>query len=63
MPEGACGGVPFVYSNFSPGRITGCSPTTPSPRVSWVRPKLSVMRQKRERICTVSTPLFSISTL
>ena len=32
-------------SNPSPGRITGCSPTTPSPVTSSVWPRESVIRQ------------------
>src|SRR6185369_7417755 len=33
IPEGVGKGVPLVYSKLSPGRNTGCSPTTPAPRI------------------------------
>ena len=37
----------LVYSKFSPGRSTGCAPTTPSPRTSCTLPLASVMIQCR----------------
>ena len=30
-PDGVGSGTPLVYSKFSPGLSTGCSPTTPAP--------------------------------
>jgi hypothetical protein len=59
-PDGVSSGAPLVYSNAVPGWSTGCSPTTPAPRTSRTRPFASVMRQCRERSCTVSPPVFSI---
>src|SRR2546425_13358744 len=46
-PDGVGSGTPLVYSKFSPGLSTGCSPTTPAPRTSCRRPWASVMRQWR----------------
>ena len=47
-PDAVVSGTPLVYSNDWPGLSTGCSPTTPAPRTSWVRPMASVMRQWRD---------------
>ena len=62
IPEGVLSGVPEVYSNDAPGVSTGCSPTTPSPWISWTWPMESVIRQWRVINCTVLWPLFSIRT-
>jgi hypothetical protein len=56
-PEAVGSGTPEVYSKRSPGASTGCSPTTPSPRTSCLRPAASVMIQCRVRSCTVSSPV------
>lgn len=42
-------GAPLEYSKLSPGVRTGCSPTTPGPCTSSVRPAASVIRQWRVR--------------
>jgi acetylornithine deacetylase len=46
---------------LSPGRSTGCLPTTPSPRTSWTSPRPSVMNQCRVINCTVCVERFTIS--
>src|SRR3954470_1096912 len=56
MPDAVGSGTPEVYSKRSPGASTGCSPTTPSPRTSCLRPVPSVMIQCRVLSCTVSAP-------
>src|SRR4051812_9919464 len=56
MPDAVGSGTPEVYSKRSPGASTGCSPTTPSPRTSCLRPVPSVMIQYRVLSCTVSLP-------
>ena len=43
VPWGVVNGVQLVYSNFSPGLITGWCPTTARPRTSWTSPVASVM--------------------
>ena len=40
--------VPLVYSNASPGWISGCEPTTPRPRTSCFSPLALTMIQCRE---------------
>src|SRR5271156_3489152 len=55
-PDAVGSGTPLVYSKRSPGASTGCSPITPSPRTSCLRPVASVMIQCRVRNCTVSGP-------
>ena len=47
MPLGVASGQPDAYRKASPGRMVGCSPTTPGPRTSCWRPSASVMRQWR----------------
>ena len=44
-PDEVVKGVPLVYSNFSPGFSTGCSPTTPFPRTSCNVPLASMIFQ------------------
>src|SRR3954466_13310746 len=55
-PDEVGSGTPLVYWKRSPGASTGCSPTTPSPRTSCLRPVPSVMIQCRVLSCTVSVP-------
>ena len=47
-PKGVESGHPEVYSKLSPGWRFGCSPTTPGPRTSSMRPVASRMIQCRE---------------
>src|SRR5947209_20557038 len=56
VPDGVGNGTPEVYSKRSPGASTGCSPITPSPHTSCLRPVPSVMIQCRVLSCTVSRP-------
>src|SRR6476620_6244646 len=53
----------LVYSNSSPGRSTGCAPTTPSPRTSCTSPSASVMIQWRLSSFAVTVPLLAMFTV
>src|SRR5215813_1005893 len=52
-----------VYWNDSPGRRSGCSPTTPRPRTSCVWPVASVITQCRLSSWMLSSPSLLIRTV
>ena len=62
-PVDVFSGQPDVYWNDSPGRSTGCSPTTPSPLTSSIWPVASLMIQWRVSSWTVSSPSFEMRTV
>src|SRR5690606_3636216 len=56
LPTGVSSRQPLVSVWQAPGWIRGCSPTTPSPRTSWILPLPSVMIQCRSSSWAARSP-------
>lgn len=49
-----------IHIFLAGAEVSGCSPTTPNPRTSWMREFASVMIQCREIGCAATVPTFSM---